>query len=38
MNNKVKQCAHNRFCRVRTFVQIAGVILVVAIVAIVLWQ
>jgi len=36
--NKIKQCANDRFCRVRSFVQIAGVILVLAIVAIILWQ
>jgi hypothetical protein len=36
--NKIKECANNRFCRVRSFVQVAGIILVVVIVAIVLWQ
>ena len=36
--NKIKQCANNRFCRVRSFVQIAGVVLILAIVGIVLWQ
>jgi len=36
--NKIKQCASNRFCRVRSFVQIAGVVLILAIVGIVLWQ
>lgn len=36
--NKIKECANDRFCRVRSFVQVAGVIVVLAIVAIVLWQ
>jgi hypothetical protein len=36
--NKIKQCANNRYCRVRSFVQIAGILLVIAIVAIILWQ
>lgn len=36
--NKIKECANNRFCRVRSFVQVAGVILVLAIIGIVLWQ
>ena len=36
--NKIRQCANNRYCRVRSFVQFAGLVLVVAIVAIVLWE
>jgi hypothetical protein len=36
--NKIKQCARNRYCRVRSFVQVAGILLVIAIIAIVLWQ
>jgi hypothetical protein len=36
--NKIKECANDRFCRVRSFVQVAGIILVLAIVAIILWQ
>lgn len=36
--NKLKQCANDRFCRVRTFVQLAGVIVILAIIAILLWQ
>jgi hypothetical protein len=36
--NKIKQCANNRYCRVRSFVQIAGVLLLVAIVAIILLE
>jgi hypothetical protein len=35
---KIKQCADNRYCRVRAFVQIAGVLLLVAIIAIILWE
>lgn len=36
--NKIRECAGNRFCRVRSFVQVAGIILVLAIIGIVLWQ
>jgi hypothetical protein len=36
--NKIKHCANNRYCRVRSFVQIAGVLLLVAIVAIILLE
>lgn len=36
--NKLKQCASDRFCRVRSFVQVAGVILILAIILIILWQ
>jgi len=35
---KLKQCANNRYCRVRTFVQLAAVILTIAIVIIYLWD
>lgn len=35
---KLKQCANNRYCRVRAFVQLAAVVLVVAIVLIYLWD
>jgi len=36
--NKIKQCANDRFCRVRSFVQLVGVIVILAIITIVLWQ
>ena len=32
--SKIKQCADNRYCRVRSFVQVAAVVLVIAIVVI----
>lgn len=36
--NKIKECANDRYCRVRSFVQVVGIILIIAIVAIILWQ
>lgn len=36
--NKLKQCANDRFCRVRSFVQIAAVVLILAILLIYLWK
>ncbi|MFQ5643274.1 MAG: hypothetical protein ACE5FQ_06200 [Thiogranum sp.] len=35
---KLKQCANNRYCRVRSFVQLAAIVLVAAIVVIYLWD
>jgi hypothetical protein len=35
---KIKKCASNRYCRVRSFVQFAGVVLAIAIVAILLLE